>query len=330
MKLDMPFILNPDKLIDVAFRKASKEASSLSIKKVSKLVRVRKKEEKKIKSVSSTIKKHLNKVISRTPKVDELPPFYRELINVVVGIDRFKKSLGAIKWAVSKIKYLERYYSYKVRTSREEKEVYRYRREFYGRVSSILRQIEDEILFLKEARRKISKFPDIKDLPTIVIAGAPNVGKSTLLRALTGAKPKIESYPFTTKRILLGYFEHNHRKYQVVDTPGLLDRAIEKRNPVERQAILALRYLAQIIIFLFDITEICGYPIDYQLRIFNEVSSLFNVEVLPIVNKADITEKKKIEEFRIKFGRNFLTCSALQREGIEDIKREILKKMGEL
>lgn len=50
MKLDIPFILKPDKLIDVAFRKASKEASSLSIKKVSKLVKIRKKEEKRLRA----------------------------------------------------------------------------------------------------------------------------------------------------------------------------------------------------------------------------------------------------------------------------------------
>ena len=71
------------------------------------------------------------------------------------------------------------------------------------------------------------------DAFTVVIAGFPNVGKSTVLRRLTGAKPKVAEYPFTTKGIQIGYLETKWNKIQVIDTPGLLDRPIDQMNNIE-------------------------------------------------------------------------------------------------
>lgn len=320
----IPEITRTNDLIDLAFRRAAKESSLLTIRGVPRLIRTRKKEEKKVKVVARVIKKHLNKVL-KAPRIEELPSFYQELVDIAIGIEKLKKSFGAVKWAVKKIESLEKHYKYKIRTSQTEVDASKYRREFYGRTASILRDISEEIDFLRDASRKLRSFPVVKDIFTIVIAGMPNVGKSTFLKAITTSKPKIESYPFTTKRILLGYFKRRYREYQVVDTPGLLDRPLEKRNPIEKQAILALKHLANVIIFIFDISETCGFTREEQLKVFKEISSLFKVKVIPVVNKADILDKEKIKEFEEKIGEKIFVCSALKKEGVENIIEEVIK-----
>ena len=111
------------------------------------------------------------------------------------------------------------------------------RKEFIGRVSSVLKQIYPNMAFLGVARNKLKNMPTVKDLPSVVIAGYPNVGKSTLLRTLTTAEPEVNSYPFTTKGLNIGYTEEG---VQIIDTPGVLDRPIYERNDIELHAVVAI------------------------------------------------------------------------------------------
>ena len=115
------------------------------------------------------------------------------------------------------------------------------RRSAFGRFSSIMRSIERDLLFLNEARNLLRKMPSIDpEAPTILIAGYPNVGKSSFIISITGARPEVASYPFTTRGIVVGHLLRGDKRYQVVDTPGLLDRPMGERNEIERQAVAAL------------------------------------------------------------------------------------------
>jgi nucleolar GTP-binding protein len=51
-------------------------------------------------------------------------------------------------------------------------------------------------------------------------------------------------------------------KVQVIDSPGVLDRALEQRNTIEMQSITALAHLNSLIVFIIDISETCGYTIE--------------------------------------------------------------------
>ena len=68
----------------------------------------------------------------------------------------------------------------------------------------------------------------------------------------------------TTKQLHLGHFEHRRRIYQMVDTPGLLDRPMLERNNIELQAIAALEHLGDILIFLLDKSQNNTTPISEQ------------------------------------------------------------------
>jgi nucleolar GTP-binding protein len=163
------------------------------------------------------------------------------------------------------------------------------------------------------------EFPEIHDIPTIVIAGYPNVGKSSLLRCLSSAKPKIAQYPFTTKEIHLGHIEKTEKyitkRFQIIDTPGLFDRPLSKRNVIEKQAMAALTHLAGLIIFILDTSETCGYSLEEQTHLLTQIKNMFSgLPTIIVENKADI---KKTDSSNLK-----ISCET--GEGINILIRKIL------
>jgi len=325
----MPTILLADEIIDKAFRRAEKAASAFT-PRGNVISKARQREELRVRTVSNVIRDNLRKVLDRTPGVSTLPPFYQELLDTLVDKRMFHKALASINWAIKTIRGLEERYVEKIRYSRDPKEIAKLRREFYGRVASILKDINDNLEYLNKARDVLKDMPVIDlTLPTIVIAGHPNVGKSTLLRKLTNAKPEVATYPFTTKGINVGQFEEHWLKYQVIDTPGLLDRPLSERNEIEKQAILALRHLGKLVIYIFDPSEYCGYPIEAQMHLFEEIYEEFgDFPFIVVLNKTDIANENKmvkIEEFLRKKGVEPLRIAAEKNIEIEELKKRLLQ-----
>ncbi|MEE8403109.1 MAG: GTPase, partial [Candidatus Hydrothermarchaeaceae archaeon] len=270
---------------------------------------------------AATVSSKLNK-ITNTLNLEELSPFYLELIDIIIGIERMDRAISALNWAKKTIAKYETTYRRKIRMAKKDDEIYRYRSEFYGKLSSVLKKIGNQFIFLSSARDKLKDLPSFEDTFTIVIAGPPNVGKSTLLQKVTGSTPKVDVYPFTTKQILVGHFERGHERYQVVDTPGLLDRRLEDRNPIEKQAVMALKHLARVVIFMFDPSETCGFPMEEQKKIYKDISGAFDLPLLVVLNKSDLQESEK----HIKdLGKNSYICSAKEGTGIEEIVDATLK-----
>jgi len=332
----MPTVLTADELIDKAFRRAERAASALT-PRGGRASKARQREELRIRTVSNVVRDNLRKLLDRTPGVSGLPEFYRELVDTLVEGDQFHRSLAHVSWAVRTIRNLEQRYVEKIRHSRDPDEIAKLRRQFYGRIADVLRDIADDLEYLNQARNVLKDLPVVDlEIPTVVIAGHPNVGKSTLLRALTNAKPEVASYPFTTKGINVGQFEEHYLRYQVIDTPGLLDRPLSERNEIEKQAILALKHLGKVIVYIFDPSEYCGYPIEEQSHLFEEIYLEFGeFPFIVVLNKVDIADEEKIrkvEEFAKAKGLEPLRVSALTGEGLDELKRrviELVKPMAE-
>jgi len=230
--------------------------------------------------------------------------FYKELYKLLFTDINIKKLRERIKYIRKIIKQVYLKYKNDIKLTKDKKLIEKYRREFYGRISSILRRNWIIFKYYNIYLNRRRKIPNIKNLPTVVISGLPNVGKSTLLKNLTGSNVKIEPYPFTTKDLMIGYIKTPYFDIQVIDTPGILDRPIEEMNEIEKKSILALNYLANLIIYIFDLTETCGYSIKEQINLLNTIKKIFNKEIILYFSKKDLfteKEEKIINEFIKKY-----------------------------
>ncbi len=316
MYRNIPTVLSAEEIIDKMFRRSKKVEVPLSKNRLRfhKNLSIA-----KIYTARDVAVSTLKRYVDAFPYINKMHPFYRTLLDLLVDKNEYKRSLASLVWAIEKINGFADKYARKIKGVGKVDEAIKFRKEFYGRTSSILKQIAPKLEYLAHVRETMKKLPDADpDIPTIVVAGYPNVGKSELVARLSTAKPEIASYPFTTKGIVVGHMELRNRRIQIIDTPGLLDRPIEKRNKIERQAILALKHLANLIIFLLDPSETCGYSLEKQENLLEEIRRDFNVPIIEVENKVDLL---RTDSPRLKI-------SAKTGEGVEELVEEIILFLG--
>jgi len=97
--------------------------------------------------------------------------------------------------------------------------------------------------------------------------------------------------------LFVGHTDYKYARWQVLDTPGILDHALDQRNTIEMQAVTALAHLNAAILFLLDISETCGYTIDQQISLFNSIKPLFKAKPLVIVlTKIDLQKWSEVDK----------------------------------
>jgi len=303
-----------DELLDKAYSRASRAGRG----KIKEITNREELEESMLLTASNIITDNLRNIGGDWPSLDRMSEFYKELANILVGIDDLKMSLASLDWAASKVKEISRKY---VGTMRKSQDPVLVRKQAYGRISSIVYDIDRDLRLLNNARNALRNLPDVKDEPTIVVAGYPNVGKSSFVSDTTGARPEIAQYPFTTKNITIGHFILKRIRYQVIDTPGLLDRPLDERNDIERQAISALRHVGNVTLFIIDPSETCGYTLKEQYRLLDEVNEFIKMPVLVVANKIDIEGEKEVKAD--------MSMSTLNKEGVMEVRNRLVKMIEE-
>lgn len=292
----IPKIEKYEVYIDYAFKAAQKRAGEIRTDaKGSRFEKSKKIELERITEVKKVLHKHLNTLLKSFPSLDSLTEFYKEMIRNLLDYPELKRSLGAVKWATEKIDFFFRQYSQKIKSTEEQAKINALRREYYGRINSVLKQIKGPLNCLENARKTIKTFPSIKEEFTVCIVGFPNVGKTTLLHKLTGSKPEINSYAFTTKELNIGYKRIGLRRVQFIDTPGTLNR-FDAMNIIEKQAHLAVKYCADMLVYVFDLTE--PFPLKDQMQLYDDLKkSNKTKQIIVYFSKSDIVEKEKIKDY---------------------------------
>jgi nucleolar GTP-binding protein len=254
-------------------------------------------------TAANILSDNLENVVTNWPDFDTVDPFYRELADAVCrdtegvpGVDALRQNLSEVGWASRQIDELRSEYQGRIRRSGPDT-ARKVRKQAFARFADICDEVEDDLLALGEAREALKTLPDIRaDEPAIVVAGYPNVGKSSFVNRVTNARNETASYPFTTTQIRVGHLTRERIRYQLVDTPGLLDQPADERNAIEQQAVSALTHLADAVLFVLDASGDCGYPIGAQLELRDELRERFagaaaaDEDAVPIVtvcNKSD-------------------------------------------
>lgn len=203
-----------------------------------------------------------------------------------------------------------------------------------GRMCTTVRKLADSLKYLEEVRQHLSRLPSINPTTrTLILTGYPNVGKSSFINAVTHANVEVQPYAFTTKSLYVGHFDYGYARWQLIDTPGILDHPLANRNTIELTAITALAHIQAAVLFMVDISEQCGFSIESQVALFHSIKALFKSKPLVIVlNKVDVVKYDALSAEKQELLRGMtegledviaLECSCLCAQGLDDVKNKV-------
>tara|TARA_B100000886_G_C20405330_1_gene484485 strand:- start:97 stop:1080 length:984 start_codon:yes stop_codon:yes gene_type:complete len=169
----------------------------------------------------------------------------------------------------------------------------------------------------------------LKVIADIGIIGKPNAGKSSLLAALTRAKPKVANYPFTTINPNLGVTYFDRKEVTLADIPGLVEGAHKGIGLGDK----FLRHIerCKVLLHLIDLSEenlvksynqIIKELISYDKKLIEKKEMIF-------FNKSDLLNdedaKKKLEKFKELVKRKFEVISVFSNSDIKKIKKILIR-----
>lgn len=174
---------------------------------------------------------------------------------------------------------------------------------------------------------------ELRLLADIALIGLPNAGKSTLISAISAARPKIADYPFTTLEPNLGVVELGEKTLVVTDIPGLIEGAAEGKGlgikflkHIERTS--ALVHLIDCSMFLEEFEAIEAYvTVRDELEKFNP--DLLTKKEIVCLTKIDAMTEEEIEKFRKameeQLDRRVLPISGVSGRNIDLLKQLMLR-----
>jgi len=286
---------------------------------------------RKIKFTQQTISERLSNILSEFPRLNDIHPFYSDLCNTLYDRDHYKLALGQINAARGTVDSIARDM---IRMVKYGDSLYRcksLKRAALGRMCTVLKRQKSALAYLEEVRKHLGRLPALDpSARTLLVCGSPNVGKSSFMNKVTRADVDVQPYAFTTKSLYVGHTDHRYLRWQVIDTPGLLDHPLEERNTIEMQAITALAHLTCAVLYFVDISENCGYTVESQCALFRSIRPLFvNKELLIVVNKVDVQpwetldpERKALVNACVDSTPNctLMTMSNVSEQGVSDVK----------
>ncbi|MCH8919250.1 MAG: GTPase ObgE [Chloroflexi bacterium] len=173
---------------------------------------------------------------------------------------------------------------------------------------------------------------DLKLLADVGVVGLPNAGKSTLLQAISAARPKVADYPFTTLEPALGVVDVGYERFVVADIPGLIEGAHEGAG----LGLDFLRHVERTKVLVHMVDGSSPEPLADVDAVNRELSqyseALANRPQLVVVNKIDLPDvEERIPELKVVFdGRGItpLFLSAAERQGTDELMRRLVERLA--
>jgi len=339
---NIPIIQKVNELIDTILSKTQSKTPTVTHPGY-KITRIRKFYMRKVRFTEDTIVEKLDGIVKNFPKLDDIHPFYADMINILYDKDHYKLALGSVNTAKNICQKIASDY---VKLLKYGDSLYRCKQlkvAALGRMMTTLKKLNSSFNYLEEVRKHLSRFPSIDPTErTLILAGFPNVGKSSFMNKITYADSEVQAYHFTTQSLFVGHTYYKNIRWQVIDTPGILDRTLEQRNIIEMQTITALAHLDACILYFIDVSENCGYSISQQVSLFDSIRPLFkNKPLVIIANKTDLRayndlpekDRKCIEDVAKEHQTYLIQMSNTTGNGVFDVKSkacDILLKYREV
>lgn len=317
-------------LVDIVLSKTQRKTPTVTHPGF-KITRIRSFYMRKVKFCQTTYGEKFTKILEEFPKIDDIHPFYADLCNVLYDRDHYKLALGQVNATKKIVDNIAKDYVKMLKFGDSLYKCKMLKRAALGRMCTAVKKLTGSLSYLEEVRQHLARLPSINPATrTLILTGYPNVGKSSFMNIVTNANVDVQPYAFTTKSLFVGHFDHDYVKWQVIDTPGILDHPLEDRNTIEMTAITALAHLPAAVLFFVDISEMCGYPLATQVALYHSIKPLFrNRPLLVILNKTDLRklselsdeEKKLLETMKdVDTGGaevQFFETSCAKREGVD-------------
>jgi GTP-binding protein len=168
---------------------------------------------------------------------------------------------------------------------------------------------------------------ELRLIADVGLVGFPNAGKSTLLKALTRANPKIANYPFTTLDPNLGVANAGTpTQFIIADIPGIIEGASEGKG----LGIEFLRHIerTRLLVLLIDFSE--GEPRESERILLNELASfsgtLIQKPLIRAANKMDLPEARE----RVKEYSGYIPVSAATHEGTKELLNILTEELSKI
>lgn len=168
------------------------------------------------------------------------------------------------------------------------------------------------------------------DEPVLVLVGMPNVGKSSIVTATSTGTPEVNDYPFTTRALKMGHVIGRAARYQVMDTPGVLSRPEEDRNPMEGLTLAAVEHLPSAVVYVMDLSGTCGKQSApaLQLAVREQLRAIYTGRPwLDVCSKADLPLADEVPESAVPEGA--LRVSVLEGGGVEELRARMAALVGD-
>jgi nucleolar GTP-binding protein len=261
---------------------------------------------------------------------------------------------------------------HKAKHAETAREATQFTKDGTDRLLDLYKQLAFEpVASMVDLQRSLRSAPAVQlNTPAVVLVGAPNVGKSSIVRFISSGTPEVNNYPFTTRGMTLGHVEvfwsdqneiaravvpDDKRtardvspyvlqgKYafsqlcQVMDTPGVLVRSEgERRNEMEKLTLAAMKHLPTAVMYVMDLSGQAGdkcSSVKDQLLLRREIRAQFPRRPwIDVVSKVDLgIADGVLEELEeILDGSPHIRLSIHEGHGIEELRAEVLRMLGEV
>ncbi|XP_059298724.1 nucleolar GTP-binding protein 1-like isoform X1 [Lycium ferocissimum] len=286
----LPMVMPSIDILQSALRKAKRIAPTKGIANAAK--RERNKGAKQLDALMKELAVPLRTYKENFPNKKYLHPYERSLIELTLGDGNYEEALGKLEALRKKVNSVGKEHASLCAKSLSKREAEERLNEGLKRIEEIFYQDGKAVDQLLNIAKTLRAMPVVDlETPTLCLVGAPNVGKSSLVRVLSTGKPEICNYPFTTRGILMGHINLSYQNFQVTDTPGILRRCDEDRNNLEKLTLAVLTHLPTAVLYVHDLSGECGMSPSDQFVIYKEMRERYSSHIwLDVVSKCDLLQ----------------------------------------